>query len=161
VLYGAGGNDTLLGGTGNDDLFGGSGNDVLIGGGGNDDLFGDSGRDLLIGSDNNDRLEGGNDDDILVGGTTAYDSYDPASKLAIDNIMATWTGGASFTSRVGTLTGSGGPLEGGIDVLDDDDNDTLIAGSGRDLIFGDNSALDGAIDTISMDPLLDVLVPVI
>jgi len=42
-----GGNDTLIGGPGADDLTGGTGNDVLEGAGGADRLVGDSGNDTL------------------------------------------------------------------------------------------------------------------
>ena len=66
----------------------------------------------------------------------------------------------AINSRVGTLTNSGGLLEAGVSVFDDDDDDTLIGGSGRDLIFGDTNPWDGAVDTIALQPLLDVLVAV-
>src|SRR5437016_4630453 len=44
-LFGGAGNDTLIGGSGNDQLFGGAGNDVILGKGGNDLLFGGAGND--------------------------------------------------------------------------------------------------------------------
>jgi hypothetical protein len=44
---------------GNDTLIGGSGDDLLSGGTGNDDLTGNAGDDLLIGFDGNDSLTGG------------------------------------------------------------------------------------------------------
>jgi Ca2+-binding RTX toxin-like protein len=49
VMYGSGGRDTLLGGSGNDLLKGGGDSDYLDGGSGNDDLTGDGGADFLIG----------------------------------------------------------------------------------------------------------------
>lgn len=49
VAYGTGGNDTLLGGRGDDLLKGGGGNDRVIGGDGDDDLTGDSGADIVMG----------------------------------------------------------------------------------------------------------------
>ena len=45
--YGFGGDDTLTGGTGADNIFGGSGNDTIVGGGGADTLFGDAGNDII------------------------------------------------------------------------------------------------------------------
>ena len=45
-------------------------------------------------------------------------------------------------------------------MFDDDDNDTLVGGAGRDLIFGDTNPWDGAIDSISLQSTLDVLVAV-
>jgi len=49
LFNGGGGDDTLIGGAGNDSLFGGAtGSDVLIGGAGNDFLEGDSGADQFV-----------------------------------------------------------------------------------------------------------------
>lgn len=54
VYYGAGGNDTLVGGSARDILKGGGGNDVIVGRGGDDDITGDAGADfLLAGAGNN------------------------------------------------------------------------------------------------------------
>ena len=76
-LQGAGGNDTLKGGTKNDILWGqqgndrivaGSGHDILRGGIGNDTLFGQNGNDRLLGEDGNDILIGNEGNDTLEGG---------------------------------------------------------------------------------------------
>ena len=155
-LYGDGGDDVLFGGAGNDLLSGGSGDDVLVGGDGDDFLLGGTGRDLIIGSQDNDFLLGGNGEDILIGGYTVHDN----DVAALDAIMAIWTSSASFNSRVNTLTTSGGLLQGGVAVFDDDDGDILIGGSGRDLIFGDTYLWDGAIDLIALQRSQDVLVAV-
>lgn len=55
-VYGAGGNDTLIGGSGDDLLKGGGGNDLIIGGNGNDDLTGDPGQDTVVGGQGRDVL---------------------------------------------------------------------------------------------------------
>jgi len=154
ALYGTDGDDVLLGGTGNDDLIGGSGNDVLVGGDGNDNLCGGTGRDLIIGSDGNDNLSGGGDEDILIGGYTIHDN----NVAALDAVMAIWTSSASFSARVATLTSSGGLLQAGVAVFDDSDHDTLDAGSGRDLYFGDITGHDK--DVIALQSALDSLVVV-
>ncbi|MGR4043956.1 type I secretion C-terminal target domain-containing protein [Pseudomonas sp. 910_21] len=60
------GNDTLLGGAGNDILFGQGGNDTLDGGKGNDILLGGTGNDTLIGGQGNDILIGGSGADTFV-----------------------------------------------------------------------------------------------
>jgi hypothetical protein len=60
------GNDTLLGGAGNDILFGQGGNDTLDGGKGNDILLGGTGDDTLIGGQGNDILIGGLGADTFV-----------------------------------------------------------------------------------------------
>jgi uncharacterized delta-60 repeat protein len=156
IIHGSAGDDVLLGGDGNDDIFGGSGYDVLVGGNGNDILDGGTGRDLIIGSQDEDTLKGGNDDDILIGGFTSHDN----NVAALDAIMAIWGSSANFSSRVATLTGLGGLLQAGVTVFDDDADDTIMGNAGRDLVFGDTNPWDGALDTISLHPLQDVLIAV-
>ena len=70
-INGFGGDDTLIGGAGNDLFFGegtqfgapvdtfGTGNDSIFGGAGNDTLFGNDGNDTLDGGLGNDRLGSG------------------------------------------------------------------------------------------------------
>src|SRR5258707_9137263 len=48
-LFGGDGNDTLTGGSGNDQPFRGAGNQPLLGKGGNDPPFGGAGHDILVG----------------------------------------------------------------------------------------------------------------
>jgi Ca2+-binding RTX toxin-like protein len=156
VIFGGDGDDVLLGGDGNDDIFGGGGNDAIVGGNGNDIVNGGLGRDVLVGSQDSDLLVGGDGEDILIGGWTSHDS----NVSALDLIMATWTSPDSFTSRVATLSGSGGLLQGGVSVFDDGDNDRIIGGAGRDLIFGDTFRWDGAIDQIALQAAQDILIAV-
>jgi Ca2+-binding RTX toxin-like protein len=65
-MFGGAGNDTLTGGSGNDELFGGSGNDTLLGKGGNDLLFGGSGNDTLIGGTGDDQMFGESGNDRMI-----------------------------------------------------------------------------------------------
>jgi Ca2+-binding RTX toxin-like protein len=134
----------LYGGDGGDKLTGGSGNDVLLGGAGNDTLTGGAGRDLLIGGDGQDQLTGSDDaqDDILIAGTTAFDA-----NAAPKAIMAEWTSGHDYNTRVNNLTnGSGSPdrlngsyfLQTGQTVFNDAYTDTLSY-SGLDGLFYDLS----------------------
>ncbi len=67
-LYGGNGNDTLIGGNGDNTLRGGRGNDTLNGRRGNDTLRGGRGDDILNGGRGSDTLRGGRGDDILNGG---------------------------------------------------------------------------------------------
>jgi Ca2+-binding RTX toxin-like protein len=114
-------------------LIGGGGNNVLVGGTGNDKLFGQSGRDLLIGGDGLDRLLGRGNDDILIGGSTAHDGN--TSELL--QILDEWTSTDSYTTRVNNLrAGTGGlPALNGTNVADDGLRDFLLGGAGLDWFF--------------------------
>ncbi|MEE1654601.1 calcium-binding protein [Microvirga sp. CF3062] len=68
-LSGRGGDDYLSGGSDRDTLYGGSGDDALDGGSGNDKLYGNSGKDYLVGGSGNDELSGGSGHDHIVGGS--------------------------------------------------------------------------------------------
>ncbi|WP_028025525.1 calcium-binding protein [Enterovibrio calviensis] len=74
TIVGGRGNDILYGGAGDDVLRGGSGDDVLIGLAGDNALLGGSGDDVLIGGIGNDRLFGNDGSDYLVG-TSGNDFY--------------------------------------------------------------------------------------
>jgi Ca2+-binding RTX toxin-like protein len=73
VIYGdvgdsSGGNDTLIGGAGDDDLYGDGGNDSLDGGLGDDTLDGGFGSDTLVGGAGDDFLFAFKGKDVLTGG---------------------------------------------------------------------------------------------
>jgi Ca2+-binding RTX toxin-like protein len=51
VIFGLGGNDTLLGGAGDDRIYGGPGRDVITGGSGADHLYGGPGSDTIFAVD--------------------------------------------------------------------------------------------------------------
>ncbi len=81
-LRGYGGNDKLIGNSGDDLLLGGDGSDTLSGGAGNDSLNGGDGDDYLIGGAGNDTLSGGDGADQFfidrgnnsyIGGNGGYD----------------------------------------------------------------------------------------
>ena len=82
------GDDTLLGGAGNDSLSGGSGDDKLVGGAGNDRLSGGAGDDKLVGGAGNDRLSGGAGDDNVATIIT-NDSLDEATQQQIRDVLST------------------------------------------------------------------------
>ena len=77
-----GGNDTLVGGTGDDRIGGKGGDDELFGGEGEDQLFGDDGDDLLRGGLGNDTLTG----DDSSGGE-GMDTFVLAEGEGIDTIV--------------------------------------------------------------------------
>ena len=66
--FGGPGDDTLRGGSGDNQLSGGDGNDTLTGGSGDDQLSGDDGNDTLNGGSGENQLSGGNGNDNLIGG---------------------------------------------------------------------------------------------
>lgn len=117
---GRSGDDTLIGGAGNDHLEGERGNDVLYGNAGNDHLDGGEGNDTLFGGSGNDNLDGGSGNDLLV-------SNDGVDKLDGGSGHDTLEGGAS------------------IDLLDGGSgNDRLTGGGSSDLIDG-GSGFDTAV----------------
>ena len=67
-LFGAGGNDIMIGGVRDDHLAGGDGRDRLWGLHGNDTLDGNDGRDTLIGGLGDDEIAGGRGQDFSYGG---------------------------------------------------------------------------------------------
>ena len=79
-------NITARGGSGDDTLIGGAGNDRLDGGSGDDRLFGGAGKDRLTGGSGDDYLDGGAGKDIQMGGsgsnTVVPDLPDFVSSLA-------------------------------------------------------------------------------
>jgi Ca2+-binding RTX toxin-like protein len=76
----------LIGDAGNDTLTGGSGNDQLRGDGENDRLTGGNGHDTMDGGMGNDALFGGNGDDYLLG----YDGIDTLSGDAGNDTLIDW-----------------------------------------------------------------------
>ena len=67
-LRGGSRDDTLFGGSENNDLEGGAGNDTLRGGEDRDDMDGGPGNDTLRGGDGLDAFNGGEGDDLFHGG---------------------------------------------------------------------------------------------
>lgn len=67
-LFGNDGNDTLKGENGTDDLYGGDGDDFIRGGNGIDFINGDAGADNLGGGAGDDFIYGGDDNDTITGG---------------------------------------------------------------------------------------------
>jgi Ca2+-binding RTX toxin-like protein len=67
VVDGGAGNDTLLGNMGRDSLTGGAGDDLIDGGADNDTLAGGEGNDTLHGAGGSDTIDGGSGNDVLYG----------------------------------------------------------------------------------------------
>lgn len=68
VVRAFGGDDTIFGVNGFDQINAGSGNDLAYGNGDVDYLYGEEGNDTLYGGEGNDSLHGGDNEDVLYGG---------------------------------------------------------------------------------------------
>ncbi|MBW3597344.1 MAG: CSLREA domain-containing protein [Planctomycetes bacterium] len=131
-LYGDGGNDRLKGGAGHDVLIGSAGDDLLVGG---------QGRDLLVGGHGADRIVGNADHDVLIAGVLQFDRLEHA----LCRIMAEWTSGRDYQTRIENLSGEGTGerlndetfLKIGGTVLDDEgeSEDVLTGSAGDDWFF--------------------------
>jgi Ca2+-binding RTX toxin-like protein len=147
IVHGLDGNDTLIGGDGDDFLSGWVGNDQLDGGNGNDELSGLDGNDTLKGGAGNDELFGEAGDDLLIGGV-GDDSYyvedtgDIIQEVAnggTDTIRAliTLTLGNNIENaalEVGSITVTGNALANVINGSVGEDE--IIGAAGNDLLSG-------------------------
>jgi Ca2+-binding RTX toxin-like protein len=152
VLYGNGGDDSLLGGPNRDTLFGGGGDDFIDGGADIDSITGGPGNDTEIGGAGNDlfRQDGAaNGSDQIIGGSGTdklfYDGRSNGVTVTIgngvnndgepgegDNVAAdieNLVGGRGNDS----LTGSNGPNV----ILGKAGNDTIVGLGGDDTLQGD------------------------
>src|SRR5262249_58714181 len=110
---------------------------------GDDVLSGGSGRNIRIGGIGADTLVGSQGNDILIGGRTVYDS-NPAALAALNAILAEWSSGRDYATRVqnirtgsGPLLSSGFRLQAGVTVFNDADVDDLTGAAGADWFFAD------------------------
>ena len=144
--------EKIIGGAKNDTLTGNSQANILLGGNGTDTLNGGGGRDLLIGGLLADTLNGDADEDILIAGTTSYDSL-PQS---LEDILNSWLGGGSYTSRTTALRdGVGAPqLKAKVTAFKDSNVDTLTGGSDLDWYF---KSVDDALTDLFAGELVEDL----
>jgi Ca2+-binding RTX toxin-like protein len=142
VLVGGDGDDTLMGGTGEDYLSGSRGNDVLQGGAGKDELVVDEGDDAIDGGPGSDVVaseEAPNvtvTDSSLVGiGNDALTSIERASIRDVHRDGPMRLDATRFSGRALLVgAGAGDTLIGGAnsDVLAGRAGDDLISGKGGD-----------------------------
>ncbi|MDO8186055.1 calcium-binding protein [Conexibacter sp. JD483] len=122
-IYGSRGNDTFVGGPGNDVFNGGSGADTIHGGPGNDELTGGSDADQVFGDAGNDTLYGGESDDVVDGGPGR------------DSLFGDYSACSSWSCPAGNDTL----------LARDGEGDAVNCGAGADIATVD------AVDTISQD----------
>ena len=154
TAVGAGDDDVIYAGTGNDFVSAGGGDDEVYGGTGNDTIFGEAGNDFIEGGDGNDVLIGDNaslptslqGDDYIDGG----DGNDYIVDQGGNNELY---GGAGNDSIGG---GSGDDYIDGEDgddyIVDQSGNNELYGGAGADTIYGGDGDdyLDGEAGTDSL-----------
>lgn len=116
VLHGMLGNDTVIGGAGQDYLRGEEGNDVISGGAAFDDVEGNQGNDTEHGGAGDDWVVGGKDQDLLFG--------DAGWDIVYGNL--------------GDDTCEGG--DGADWVRGGQGNDLVVGGAGDDLLWGDRGS---------------------
>ncbi|KQT51006.1 hypothetical protein ASG43_07115 [Aureimonas sp. Leaf454] len=135
-VVGGVGDDRLDGSrsTANLKLQGGEGDDTLIGGSGRDEIFGGADADKLYGGDGDDVIRADADDTVIDGGGGRDILYVQGTKgLTLDLAKASIeevVGGAGDDRLDGSRSTANLKLQGG------EGDDTLIGGSGRDEIRG-------------------------
>jgi hypothetical protein len=146
LIHGGAGNDSIVGGGGDDVIFGeagvdsisgGAGTDIILGGEGADSLLGGIGRDLLIGGNGVDSLNGQDGDDILIGGRTEHDD----DLATLQRIAGIWAANNTFDARRTALAGDLNAMT----VLNDGVRDNVTGGGGRDWML-DYALLDLFLD---------------
>lgn len=140
VLGNSPGDDTLIGGPGNDqiDLSSGggtSGSDVIIGGGGNDTIFLDNPADLTA----NDSIDGGNGYDRLsITGGSFVDLRTASAFINMEEVDGHDNGLTLILAANANLTAVGGA---GADVIAGRAGaESILGGNGADTLFGGNGA---------------------
>ncbi|PFG63357.1 Ca2+-binding RTX toxin-like protein [Thioclava sp. ES.031] len=114
VLYGQQGEDTLDGGAGSDNLDGGEGNDTLDGGAGADRVYGGDDRDLFVVGSSTDGIgdtldggEGGDDYDTLdLQGAGPLRVHSTVTDYDPVSGVSTYAGTVDFLDGSGNVTGT-------------------------------------------------------
>jgi hypothetical protein len=120
----------IFGGSGNDVFYADSGNSVLVGGSGNNVLVSGRGDNILIaGCGGRNEILGTQGNNVEVGGSASCQT----NEAALAAIMAEWSSGDAYATRVGRIDGTiGGGLNGSWDL----DAGTISHGAGYDYLFG-------------------------
>jgi Ca2+-binding RTX toxin-like protein len=132
VEPGTTGNDSLIGGNGNDEIFGFAGEDFLDGGDGNDTLSGGDDDDFVLAGDGSDSLIGGDGDDFLFAG----EGNDTLLGGIGNDFLQGDNGSDSLIGGDGDDFGLGG--EGNDTLSGGDGDDVLLGGKGNDFLSGGN-----------------------
>ncbi len=134
VVYGDDGHDTVRAGYGNDTVFGGAGHDTLFGDGGNDTLNGDAGNDTVYGGAGDDTIGSYNAE--AAGNDTLYGGDGNDSIIGGDGNDRIFAGSGNdvIYGGLGNDIVSGGA--GNDSVAGEAGNDSIAGGSGEDALYG-------------------------
>jgi len=126
----SGGDDSLRGGAGEDEIYGGGGDDEIHGGDDDDVLSGDAGNDAVYGGEGNDDISGGAGDDRLYGGagSDTLSGGDGDDRIQTDGGNDTAYGGDGKDTLVGN--------DGQEELYGEDGADLILGRGGDDIIFG-------------------------
>jgi Ca2+-binding RTX toxin-like protein len=157
LLFGADGNDTLIGGAGENALWGEGGNDSIVGGAHRDHMVGGAGNDSLSGGDGDDDMwmgfvhagASGYGVDVLDGGagfdSVGFSETPSQSALTLDLQAGTFSNGAGS----GTLVNIEGVFATDADdhLTGDDQANHFVGSGGNDTLDGrgGNDTLEGGL----------------
>ena len=144
--------NSLLGGTGNDQIYGGLGDDRMFGNDGNDTLSGGAGRDSILGGLGNDLfLLAGTEDADDMFGEGGTDTFSAAGLAAGASILANLSSGHLIVSpAIGTATDT--TLSGIENVIGSSGND-ILTGAGEDNSLSGGGGDDSLYGGIGNDQL--------
>jgi Ca2+-binding RTX toxin-like protein len=152
-LFGEEGNDFLRGQAGADEVWGGRGADIGFGDAGDDKVYGEAGGDILFGGAGNDFVDGSEGADVAFGddGLVGYKDFD-ASKPDFTALGSRirFIGGAQVIgdADASALTSFAADAKAtSVDLMlsvpqAGDGSDTVVGGSGDDILFGGGGTLD-------------------
>ncbi|WP_298843888.1 LamG-like jellyroll fold domain-containing protein [uncultured Roseobacter sp.] len=135
-----GGNDTISGNAGHDNIDAGDGNNVISTGSGDDTIAAGSGHDTIAAGDGANQVDSGAGNDSITSG----DGNDNITAASGDNLIASGEGNDTVVTGAGRDSIDAG--SGMNSVSAGDGNDTITSGSGADSIdagTGDDSVSSG------------------
>ncbi|MEO1139270.1 MAG: Hint domain-containing protein [Pseudomonadota bacterium] len=126
IVNGGEGNDIIITGDDDDTITGGQGNDSINAGIDDDSVQGNAGDDLIIGSHGSDTISGGSGDDTIFGG------FGPDPIPGFPNEFPDEAGDPVPDNGRDSIDGG----DGDDVIFGEDDDDTLLGGTGDDTVDG-------------------------
>ena len=118
------GDDTIIGGQGDDEIYGEEGTDTLSGGDGNDTIDGGEGDDIITTGDGNDSVDGGEGSDTIsdVNAGDTIDGGSEGSDIDVLDLVGSHSPGGSFTVFETGPDSNGNGTNGYVEYYDKDGN---------------------------------------